>query len=157
MSKRLGGGIFALMSFVALVSFAAGADNGAVLGKVVQFSANQGSYTFQFAQSAGGKELMPGCRQLQIEVRYEPVSQYWRAFRNANYPTKAQTKAAINFLKKSLRERREIYFSSFSNGLAPTATRCVFTSRALALEYWGEKELVVSYYTLPATKAAQGM
>jgi hypothetical protein len=89
---------------------------------------------------------MPGCRQLQIEVDYAPVSQYWRSFRHANYPTKAQTKAAISFLKKSLRERREIYFSSVGNGLAPKTTRCAFISRALALEYWGEKELVVSYY-----------
>jgi hypothetical protein len=143
MIKRLGMLIFGLLAF------ATHAQQGSVLGTVTQFSANQGRYNFQFVQSAGDRDLMPGCRQLQIEVRYQPVSQYWRSFRNANYPTQAQTKAALNFLQKSLRERRQIHFSSFGNGLAPTATRCTFTSRALALEYWGEKELVVSYYTLP--------
>jgi hypothetical protein len=122
------------------------ADANSALGKVVQFSANRDKYTFQFAQSEGGEDLMPGCRRLEVEIRYGLAPQAWLPFRHSNYPTKKQTQAAITFLKKALREGREIYFSSVANGLSPTKAHCVFASRALVLEYQGEKELIVSYY-----------
>jgi hypothetical protein len=122
------------------------AENNSALGKVVQFASNKGQYTFQFVQSEGGEDILPGCRQLKVEVRYALAPKAWLPFTHSNYPTKKETNTAINFLKKALREGREIYFSSVSNGLFPTKAHCTFASRALALEYLGEKELIVSYY-----------
>jgi hypothetical protein len=132
-----------LLSMLVLVAHA---DNNSVLGKVVQFSSNKGHYTFQFAQSDGGADVMPGCRHLEIEVRYTIMPQTWLPFAHSNYPTRKQTNTAITFLKRALRESREIYFSSIANGLSPTKSHCTFISRALALEYQGDKELIVSFY-----------
>jgi hypothetical protein len=131
---------------LSMIVLAAHADNNSALGKVVQFSSNKGHSAFQFAQSEGGADVMPGCRRLQVEVHYAVMPKTWLPFTHSNYPTKKQTDTAINFLKRALREGREIYFSGVANGLSPAKSQCAFISKALALEYQGDKELIVSFY-----------
>jgi hypothetical protein len=124
------------------------ADDGSVLGKVVQMSSERGRYTFQFAQDDGGPDLMPGCRKLEIEVRYTYRPQNWLPFVHSEYPSKKQTEKVVTFLKRVLREGREIFFGPVGEGFAPVpGETCSFVSHALALEYRGERELVLSYST----------
>jgi len=130
---------------LSLLALTAHADNNSALGKVAQFASNKGQYTFQFVQSQGGADIIPGCRKLTVDVRYTLAPQTWLPFTHANYPTKKETKAAITFIKRALREGREIYFSSVASDSPSTTTHCTVASRALALEYRGEKELILSY------------
>jgi len=122
------------------------ADDDSVLGKVVQMSSDRGLYAFQFEQSDGGPDLMPGCRKFEVEVRYSYRPQNWLPFVHSEYPSKKQTGGVVTFLKRALREGREIYFGTVGAGFAPVpGESCSFVSQALALEYRGERELVLSY------------
>lgn len=123
------------------------ADDGSVLGKVVRMSSDRGHYTFQFAQDEAGPDLMPGCRHLEIEVRYSYRPRNWLPFVRSEYPSKKQTDNVVAFLKRALREGREIFFGPVGEGFAPVpGATCSFVSHALALEYRGERELVMSFY-----------
>lgn len=122
------------------------AQPGSVLGRVVQLSADQDRYLFQFEQRAGDPELVPGCRRLDIELRYTYRPDTWLPLVRGNFPSRKQTNAAVAFLKRALREGREIYLGSASGGLLPLGRPCTFASHALTLEYRGERELVMSYY-----------
>jgi hypothetical protein len=134
-----------LTAFLILPVYAA-ADNVSALGKVVQLSADQGKYTFQFVQRDGEPDLVEGCRTLDIELRYTYRAETLLPFARGNYPTRKQTTAAVTFLKRALREGREIYLGSAGIGFYPVGKPCTFASHALTLEYRGERELVVSYY-----------
>ncbi|HSB96379.1 MAG TPA: hypothetical protein VLC91_08030 [Spongiibacteraceae bacterium] len=148
--KHMGVVLWSIASLTALAASAGelvnGADDNVALGSVVQFSANRGLYAFQFQQNADGTDLMPGCRKLTVQVRYTLAPQALLPFSKTNYPSRKQTQVAINFLKRALRERREIYFGGVGHGLYPTAGSCSFKSNALLLEYRGDKEQVLSYY-----------
>lgn len=115
-----------------------------MLGKVVQLTAEQDTYSFQFEPRADEPELIPGCRKLDIELRYRYRPEAWLS--RGDYPSKKETAAVVAFLKRALREGREIYLGSAGGGLFPTDKPCTFASHALTLEYRGERELVVSYY-----------
>lgn len=129
-----------------LIAAPRAAAEGSALGKVVQLSADQGKYTFQFVQREGEPDLVEGCRTLNIELRYTSRAETWLPFARGSYPTRKQTTAAVIFLKRALREGREIYLGSAGAGFYPVGKSCTFASHALTLEYRGERELVVSYY-----------
>jgi hypothetical protein len=114
-----------------------------VLGRVVQLSAEQGRYSFQFEPREGEPELMPGCRTLDIELHYRFRPETWLPLARGTYPSRKQTDAVVVFLKRALREGREIYLGG---DLAPIDKPCTLASHALLLEYRGERELVLSYY-----------
>jgi hypothetical protein len=114
-----------------------------VLGKVVQLSAERGKYSFQFEQREAEPELVPGCRTLDIELHYRYRPETWLPLAHGDYPSRKQSDAVVVFLKRALREGREIYLGG---GFSPIEKPCTFTSHALALEYRGERELVLSYY-----------
>jgi hypothetical protein len=135
-----------LASMLTLMPACALAADKSVLGKVVQLSADQGSYVFQFEQRAGESELMPGCPTLDIELQYSYRPDTWIPRARGAYPTRKQTNAVVAFLKRALREGREIYLGSTGGGLFPLEKPCTFASHALTLEYRGERELVLSYY-----------
>lgn len=149
MMRRAGSGrALALLLMLAVVAprGAAEPEPGSVLGKVVQLSAEQGRYTFQFEQRQGDAELIPGCRRLDIELHYTYRPETWLPLVRGTYPTRRQTNAAVTFLKRALREGREIYLGRAGDGLYPSGRPCAFASHALTLEYRGERELVMSYY-----------
>lgn len=135
--------LFLLALWLVLPACALAAEKS-VLGKVVQLTAEQDKYSFQFEPRPGEPELMPGCHKLDIELRYRFRPDSWLS-RDA-YPSKKQTATVVAFLKRALREGREIYLGSVSGGLFPLEKSCTFASHALTLEYRGERELVVSYY-----------
>lgn len=118
------------------------ADKSA-LGKIVQLSAQRGTYTFQFEPRAGEPELAPGCSKLDIELHYSYRPDIWLSLARGAYPSRKQTDAVVVFLKRALSEGREIYLGG---GFLPVDKPCTFASHALALEYRGERELVLSYY-----------
>lgn len=135
-----------LLLMLSLLPLRAAAADVSALGKVVQLSSEQGAYTFQFVQRDGGPDLVAGCRTLDIELRYTARAENWLPFVRGSYPTRKQTAATIAFLKRALREGREIYLGSAGDGFYPVGKPCTFASHALTLEYRGERELVVSYY-----------
>jgi hypothetical protein len=142
--KGLAGALAVLVLCVAAARSLA--DDGSALGKIVQMSSDRGHYTFQFAQGDDGPDLMPGCRKLEIEVHYTYRPQNWLPFVHSEYPSKKQTDSVVAFLKRALREGREIYFGLAGKGFAPVpGETCSFVSQALALEYRGERELVMSF------------
>jgi hypothetical protein len=136
-------GVGVLASILALQPACALAAEKSVLGKVVQLSADHDKYSFQFEQRTGEPELMPGCQKFDIELHYRYRPETWLPLAGGTYPTKKQTTAVVTFLKRALREGREIYLGG---SLAPIDKPCTFASHALTLEYRGERELVMSYY-----------
>lgn len=138
--------ILLLASLLALGTACAQAAEKSVLGKVVQLSAERGSYVFQFEPRAGESELAPGCSKLDIELHYSYRPDIWLPLARGAYPSRKQTDAVVVFLKRALREGREIYLGSAKGDLVAAGTPCTFASHALALEYRGERELVVAYY-----------
>jgi hypothetical protein len=141
--KRLDSMAAVLALVLALAPPCALAAETSVLGKVVQLSADRGKYSFQFEQRAAEPELVPGCRTLDIELHYRYRPETWLSLARGNYPSRKQSDAALVFLKRALREGREIYLGG---GFSPIDKPCTFASHALALEYRGERELVLSYY-----------
>ena len=137
--------LWALASLLALGAVCAQAQEKSVLGKIVQLSAEQGRYAFQFEPRAG-EQLVAGCSRIDIELRYSYRPDTWLPFARGTYPSRKQTDAVVGFLKRALREGREIYLGSAKGELVSAGKPCKFASHALALEYRGERELVVAYY-----------
>lgn len=135
-----------LAVLLALAAVCAQAAEPSALGKIVQLSAEQGRYVFQFESRADEPELAAGCRKLDIELRYTYRPDTWLPLARGTYPSRRQTDAVVGFLKRALREGREIYLGSAKGRLVPAGKPCTFASHALALEYRGERELVVAYY-----------
>jgi hypothetical protein len=135
-----------LALLLTLLPVCALAAEPSVLGKIVQLAADRDKYSFQFEPRASEPELIPGCRKLDIELRYRYRPEAWLPLSRGAYPSKKETAMVVAFLKRALREGREIYLGSASGGLFPLEKSCTFASHALTLEYRGERELVVSYY-----------
>jgi hypothetical protein len=137
----MGAGVLALL--LALAPACALAAEKSALGKVVQLTAEQGRYSFQFEQRDGEPELMPGCRKFDIELRYTYRPETWLPLARGAWPSRKQTDTVVAFLKRALREEREIYLGG---DLFALDEPCRFTSQALTLEYRGEREFVVSFH-----------
>jgi hypothetical protein len=130
-----------------LLSNTALAGGDFVLGKVAAFSGESGNYSFRFIQTDRNKELLSGCREFNVTVRYERVPWFsWLPFVHSSHPSKQKTEAAASFLRGASQSGQEVYFGYMGYGLVPTGNSCSFTSRGLALEQEHGKQYVLSYH-----------
>lgn len=96
------------------------------------------SATFQF--KALKKPLIPNCPLLTVSVEHQRVPWYsWvPLLGHSSHPSFAQTKAALDSLTQSHKEKKVIVFGTMIAGLKPTATKCVYQSRGLQRTTTGE-------------------
>ncbi len=134
-----------IFSFLFYGLAVAGGDS--VLGKVGNFSGEDGNYSFSFIQTDEHSPLMPGCRQLEVTVEYGRVPWYsWLPFVETSHPSLEETDEAAFFLLEAQREGREVHFGYMGGGLIPVDKPCFFVSKGLLLYPPDKKDQVISFH-----------
>ena len=133
-----------------IVSSLANAGGTSVLGKVTKFSEKDGGYSFHFVQSEIEYEMMEGCTEFDVNLKYEPYFDYYWLVSWLfifDYPSESETKNAVTFLKSSLGTNKEFNFGYYgSRGLYPTKTKCIFRSSGLTIDDYENTKYVISYH-----------
>lgn len=137
-----------IVAILFVVSSAALAGGDYALGKVSNFTGEDGNYSFRFTQTDGRAELLQGCREFDVRINYGRVPWYsWLPFVHTSHPTEEKTKEAVSFLRKANLENRAVYFGYMGYGLVPTGGgSCSFLSRGMSLEREKEKSFVLSFH-----------
>lgn len=134
---------------ICLTSSAALAGGDFARGKVVAFSNDSGSYSFQFSPTERRSLLLTGCSEFNVKVEYKRVPWFgWLPFVHSSHPTKRQTETAASFLRAANQSGQEVYFGYMGYGLVPKASDCSFSSRGLDLEQSRGMQIVLSYHDL---------
>jgi len=125
--------LFVVLLFVFTVPAFAGGDY--VHGRITSFFELKGTYYFDFVEHSNRtSELMKGCRNLKVRIKYGRVPCYsWLPFVHSSHPTSEQTEEAIKFLHHAYQESHGVYFGYIGYGLAHTDESCVFESKGLQL------------------------
>jgi hypothetical protein len=120
----------AALVFILASPVLAGGDY--VLARIESFSENAGAYSIKLVRTDNRIELMNGCKDFEVHLRYRRVPRFsWLPFARSGHPTKQQTVEAVSNLEKGHLEQREVYFGHIGFGLAATDHPCVFESKGL--------------------------
>ncbi len=102
------------------------------LGKVSEYSGDDGNYRIHFKQVRMQGKLTSGCKEFDVAIVHETTPWYaWMPFVETTHPTKEETLEAASFLEAAAKGSREIYFGYVGNGLELRGRACLFSSHGI--------------------------
>jgi len=136
----------AFISFLILPALCfAGGDE--VSGKVTGITVNEGKYIIHFIQTENAPDLVAGCKEFEVTVKYARVPWFsWLPFISSSHPSKNETEESIEYMRNAQRSNRLISFGYMGNGLVPTGEKCSFNSKGLRVYREQGKTAILSFH-----------